>query len=178
MKRILTLSLAAVLLVAAIAGCSGKGGGNAGESDKQLTPEERTELYKTSIENARDAETNEYMSILTSADDDGASMILELLGLKTEDMTAFAVSASMMNVQAYGIAAVMPAAGKEDAVLEGLNGFIDLQKQNFQQYLIDQYDIANNAKLETLEDGTILLVMSEGQDAIFDSIKDAVEAGK
>ncbi len=178
MKRILTLSLAAVLLVAAIAGCSGKGGGNAGESDKPLTPEERTELYKTSIENARDAETNEYMSILTSADDDGASMILELLGLKTEDMTAFAVSASMMNVQAYGIAAVMPAAGKEDAVLEGLNGFIDLQKQNFQQYLIDQYDIANNAKLETLEDGTILLVMSEGQDAILDSIKDAVEAGK
>ena len=114
----------------------------------------------------------------TSADDDGASMILELLGLKTEDMTAFAVSASMMNVQAYGIAAVMPAAGKEDAVLEGLNGFIDLQKQNFQQYLADQYDIANNAKLETLEDGTILLVMCEGQDAIFDSIKDAVEAGK
>ena len=157
MKRILTLSLAAVLLVAAIAGCSGKGGGNAGGSDKQLTPEERTELYKTSIENARDAETNEYMSILTSADDDGASM---------------------MNVQAYGIAAVMPAAGKEDAVLEGLNGFIDLQKQNFQQYLADQYDIANNAKLETLEDGTILLVMCEGQDAIFDSIKDAVEAGK
>ena len=32
----------------------------------------------------------------------------------------------------------------------------------------------NAAKVETLEDGTILLVMSEGQDAIFDSIKDAL----
>lgn len=53
-------------------------------------------------------------------------------------------------------------------------GFVDQQKQNFEQYLADQYDIANAAKVETLEDGTILLVMSEGQDAIFDSIKDAL----
>ena len=52
-----------------------------------------------------------------------------------------------------------------------------LTQQNFEQYLADQYDIANNARLETLEDGTILLVMCDGQDQVFTAIRSAVEAG-
>ena len=39
----------------------------------------------------------------------------------------------------------------------------------------DQYEIASNARLETLEDGTILLVMCEDQDAVFDAIRDTIE---
>ena len=78
-------------------------------------------------------------------------------------------------VSAYGIAAIYPAAGKSDAVLEGLNAFIDRQKQSFEQYLADQYEIAGNARLETLEDGTILLVMCEDQDAVFDAFRDTIE---
>jgi len=41
--------------------------------------------------------------------------------------------------------------------------------------LADQYEVAKNARLETLEDGTLLLVMSEGQDALFDAIRDSIE---
>ena len=67
MTRILSLSLAALMLVAALAGCSGKPSGG---DDKQLTAEERTELYKTAIENARSAEDNEYNPLLTETDDD------------------------------------------------------------------------------------------------------------
>lgn len=171
-KKLLALALAAALLCT-LCGCSSKG-----KDDKQLTAAERTALYKTSIENARDQETNGAVAIITSSDDDMADLIFELLGVKAEDMTAYALSVSPVNVKAYGIAAIFPAAGKDDVVLEGLNGFIDTQKRNFEQYLMDQYDIANNARLETLEDGTILLVMDEGQDALFDSIKDAIEAGK
>ena len=74
-----------------------------------------------------------------------------------------------------GIAAVMPAAGEDEAVLEGLNSFIENQRQSFEQYLADQYEVAKNARLETLEDGTLLLVMSEGQDALFDAIRDSIE---
>ena len=81
----------------------------------------------------------------------------------------------MMNVKAYGIALVRPAQGKEDAVKEALQGFIDTQKSNFETYLADQYEVAKAARLETLSDGTILMVMAEDQDAIFDAIKDAVE---
>ena len=53
---------------------------------------------------------------------------------------------------------------------------MDQQKQNFQQYLIDQYDIANAAKVETLDDGTILLVMCEDQDTVLESIKTSLNA--
>lgn len=167
MKRFFSLILLPILL---LTGCS-----SAPES--QLTAQERTELYRSAIQNARDQDANDAFPIITSADDDTASFLLELMGLSAEDMSAFAISASAMNVKAYGIAAVYPAEGKDEAVKEALRGFVDRQKQNFGQYLADQYDIANNARLETLEDGTILLVMCEGQDEVFTAIRSAIEEG-
>lgn len=167
MKRFFSLILLPILL---LAGCS-----SAPES--QLTAQERTELYRSAIRNARDQDANDAFPIITSAEDDTASFLLELMGLSAEDMSAFAISASAMNVKAYGIAAVYPAEGKDEAVKDALEGFVDRQKQNFEQYLADQYDIANNARLETLEDGTILLVMCEGQDAVFTAIRSAIEEG-
>lgn len=167
MKRFFSLMLLPILL---LAGCS-----SAPES--QLTAQERTELYRSAIQDARDQDANDAFPIITSADDDTASFLLELMGLSAEDMSAFAISASAMNVKAYGIAAVYPAEGKDEEVKDALEGFVDRQKQSFEQYLADQYDIANNARLETLEDGTILLVMCEGQDQVFTAIRSAIEAG-
>ena len=161
MKLQRTLPL--LLLLALLAGCG------TSSQPSALTAEERTQLYQTAIESARDAEMNEAIGILTDTGDDMADVIFELLGVTAADMSAFALSVSPMNIKAYGIAAIYPAAGKSDAVLEGLNAFIDRQKQSFEQYLADQYEIASNARLETLEDGTILLVMCEDQDAVFDA---------
>ena len=84
----------------------------------------------------------------------------------------------MMNVQAYGVAAVYPAEGKDEAVRAGLQGFIDRQKQSFELYLADQYEIASNARLETLSDGTIVLVMCADQDTVFQSMRERIESGK
>ena len=167
MKRFFSLILLPILL---LTGCS-----SAPES--QLTAQERTELYRSAIQSARDQDANDAFPIITSAEDDTASFLLELMGLSAEDMSAFAISASAMNVKAYGIAAVYPAEGKDEAVKEAVEGFVDRQKQSFEQYLADQYDIANNARLETLEDGTILLVMCEGQDEVFTAIRSAIEEG-
>lgn len=172
MKKSMTLSLAALMLVGALAGCAG--GAKPQESETPKTPEEIATAYKTAIESARDQEMNEVMGIITSSDDDMADMILPMVGITDENTTAYAVSISAMNVKAYGIAAIMPAEGKSDEVLEGVKAFVDQQKSNFEFYLADQYDIANAAKVETLDDGTVLLVMSEDQDKIFDSIKDAL----
>ena len=169
MKRIATLSLASLMLIAALAGQKPQ------ESDAPAkTPEAYTEAYQSAIEAARDQEMNEAVPVITSSSNSMADMILPMLGITDDNTTAYAVAVSPMNIKAYGIAAILPAEGKSDEVLEGVQGFVDQQKQNFEQYLADQYDIANAAKVETLEDGTILLVMSEGQDAIFDSIKDAL----
>lgn len=140
------------------------------------TPEELKTLYTESINAARNAEDNEYLPVITSADDQDAAMILPLMGMdKAELATAFAVAASPMNMRAYGVAAVMPAEGKAEDVKAALQAFIDLQKQNFEQYLPDQKEIANAAKLEVLADGTVLMVMCEDQDTVFTAIKTAIE---
>ena len=169
MKKFLSFALSVLLLSALLTGC-GEGGGKGDETP--LAPEERTELYKNAIESARDQEMNEAVPVITSAEDDMADFILPMLGITAENTSSFAVAVSAMNVRAYGIAAVMPAAGEDEAVLEGLNSFIENPRQ---QYLADQYEVAKNARLETLEDGTLLLVMSEGQDALFDAIRDSIE---
>ena len=171
MKRMLSLSLSALLLLSALAGCGSK---DAGTTSR--TPEEATEAYQTAIESARDAGLSEAYPVVTSTEDDMAALVLPLIGVTDENTAAFAVAISPMNVKAYGVAAILPAEGKSEEVLEGVNGFVDQQKQNFQQYLIDQYDIANAAKVETLDDGTILLVMCEDQDTVLESIKTSLNA--
>ena len=173
MKRILTLTLAAALLLSALAGCSG---GGSQESQAVKTPEEYTTAYQAAIEGARDDEMNEAVPVITSTDDQMADLVLPMVGITSDNAAAFAVAVSPMNIRAYGIVAVLPAEGKSEEVQEGLQGFIDQQKQSFEQYLADQYDIANAARLETLDDGTILLVMCEDQDTVFDAIQDALSA--
>lgn len=171
MKKYLTCALALAMTVALLAGCAG-GAETAGK-----TPEELAQLYSAAItENG--GEMVEYNPVFTEVgEEDASGMILEMLGLAQEDMQAFGISASMMNVQAYGIAAVMPAEGRTEAVTEALQGYIDNQKAGFELYLADQYEVASNARLETLEDGTVLMTMCEGQDQVFEAISAAILAG-
>lgn len=167
MKKLLSIALAAAMLFSA-AGCGQK-------SEPELTAEERTQLYSDAITAARGEEENEAFPVLTDAEDPSAPLIMELVGLAAEDAEAFALSVSPMNVNAYGIAVVMPAEGKADAVLAGFQGFVELQQRNFEMYLPDQKVIADAAKVETLSDGTVVMVMCENADAVYESIQKAVE---
>ena len=169
MKKILSLSMAMLMIFTLVTGCSSS------KKPAEKTPEELTELYVTAITNAREADFNEAFPIITGTSED-AQYLFPVLGFEVADTTAAAVSISMMMVHAYGVVAIRPAEGKEETVMNGLQSFIDTQKMNFEMYLADQYDIACAAKLEKLEDGTILMVMSINQDAIFESIKTAVLA--
>ena len=173
MKKMFALAMAAVRALTLLAGCTGgsTGGSNAGTK----TPEELRNLYTDAI-TANGGEMVEYNPVFSEATEENA-MLLEMLGLKEEDMVAFAASVSMMNVKAYGIAAVMTAEGKTEAVREALQGFIDQKQMEFEFYLADQYDVAKNARLETLEDGTVLMVMGEGSDEIFSAIASAIRNG-
>lgn len=169
MKKILSLGLTLALAVSVLAGCTNKGG-----SGSTKTPEQLNELYTTAItENG--GEMAQYNAPFNGTTEEGP-MMLELMGLTAEDVTAYAISTSMMMVHAYGIAAIMPAEGKEETVNNGLKAFIEQKQQAFEMYLPDQYENAKNAKLETLADGTVLMVMTAEQDTVFDAIKAAIEA--
>lgn len=172
MKKIIALSLSVLMSLSLLTAC---GGSNAPSEEPvvEKTPEELTELFVTAITDAREADFNDAFPIVTP-DAEDAQYLYPALGFEPADVSSGAASVSMMMVHAYGIAAIRPAEGKEETVLAGLQGFIDLQQMNFEMYLPDQYDIACNAKLETLEDGTILMVMSPDQDQIFESIKTAI----
>ena len=143
---------------------------------------------------SRNAEMNEYYEIISRDDagytvtegysaemddqfkQDQAAMVLEVMGLTPEDMEDFAVSISMMMTKSYGIALIKPAEGRSEAVETALQNFIQSQQMAQEFYLPDQYEIAKNAKLETLADGTVLMVMTADQDTVFEAIKAAIEA--
>lgn len=171
MKRIVPMLLALTLLLSAC-------GPKEGTQQTAKTPEELAQAYQDAINAARDEEMNGYFPVVTNASESDPTereMTFAMLGFAPEDVTAYGVSLSLMNVNAYAIVAAMPAEGKEDTVKKGLESYVEAQKQSFEFYLEDQYDIASSAKLDKLSDGTYLLVMSEDQDAVFESIKTALE---
>lgn len=135
-----------------------------------------SQLYHQAISQARSPESNEENPILSSTEDEFSEIIFPMFQFSPQTAEGFAISMSSMMVQAYGIAVISPVEGQEEAVKEGLQFFIDTQLQNFQSYLPDQLSIAQEARLETLEDGTILLVMCPDQDQVFQSIADYLEA--
>ena len=104
-----------------------------------------------------------------------SQMIFETLGLTAEDIEAGALSISLINVRAYGMALIKPAEGKEETVLSACQNFVELQQKNFETYLQDQYAIAKNAKCETIN-GYVVMVMGENSDAIYQSISDTLNA--
>ena len=198
LKKITALMLALVLVLGAFAGCSGNKDASPSPDTESTAPEssapesetpessepedsagfdaELSQTYADAITSSRSDEDNEYNGVVSSPDDESAQMLLDVLGLSADDMDAFAVSVSVMNVKAYGIAVVKPAEGKEDTVKNSLQNFIDGQKQSFEHYLVDQYEVASSAKLEVLDDGTVVLVMCEDSDTVFDNIVKALEA--
>lgn len=124
---------------------------------------------------ARSAEDNEGFSMVLSKDDPSAQLISDVTGLKYEDMESFAVSVSPMNVKAYGVAIIKPVAGKEEAVNTALKTFVENQQKSFENYLPDQKEVADAASIETLEDGTIVMVMCEDAAAVQKAIVEGLK---
>ena len=112
MKKIFALGLALTMILSMLAGCS--------KTLPAKTPEELNKLYTDAI-TANGGEMVEYNPAVDGTiEPEMAAMYLEMMGLVPADVTAFSFSTSMMMVHAFGIAAVMPAEGKTDAVKEGL----------------------------------------------------------
>ena len=100
----------------------------------------------------------------------------QVVGFTASDVDEIAMSVSLINIKAYGIVIAKPAEGCADTVKAGLQAFIDNQCASFETYLADQYEIAKNAKLETLDDGTIVMVMCANADTVYDAIVAALAA--
>ena len=185
MKK-LSLTFALVLalgLCALLAGCGSKASSDSG------TPKD----YAKILQEARTDEFNEAYPILSKGDSgfvlEGANaadmadedkermgdMMLELMGLDPADMADYALSVSLMNVKSYGVAIILPAEGRSDAVKTSLQNFIQSQQSAQEFYLPDQYEIAKDARLTQAADGSWVLVMSEDATAVNDAILAALK---
>lgn len=169
LKRMVAAILTVAMLAAMLTGCQKK--------ENQTEPVDPAALavtYTEAITGARSREFNDYFPVVTDNENGVNDYVFTMLGVEETDLAAYAISMSGMNVNAYAVAAIMPAEEKADTVKDGLQAYIENQKQSFEHYLEDQFAIANSAKLETLKDGTILLVMCKGQDAVLKYMKEKI----
>lgn len=189
MKSVTKRFLAALLAVAALfalAGC-----GKSGKADS--APKDYTKI----LHDARPDEDNEYYMIFSPGADgkftaqygysgsyedadqldaEIRNMLFPLLNLNEEDYTDFAASVSGMMVQSYGIAIVKPAEGKQQAVFDAMDAYVQSQMQSMEHYLEDQYQIAAAAHISTAPTGEVILVCCENPEAVMNAIKTALAA--
>lgn len=183
-KRILAALLALGCALLVFTGCGSK---------KDTTPKDYTQI----IHDAREAEDNDYYMIFSPAEDgkftaqygysesyedadqldeEIRNMLLPLLNLEEGDYTDFAASVSGMMVQSYALAIVKPAEGKQQAVSEALDAYVQSQMQSMEHYLEDQYQIAASSHISTAPTGEVILVCCENPEAVMNAIKTALAA--
>ena len=166
MKKTLALVMSVILCLGLLAACG---------SEPSLTGAELAAHYKEAIEAGRtEADNTDRPLSYTGSEEETGSLIWESLGFTEADVDAYAFYLSLMNVQAYCVGLFKPVEGKAEAVVAGLENYIAGQQRGFESYLPDQGVIADNAILETLDDGTVIIVMSDGWDDVYAGITEAL----
>ena len=125
--------------------------------------------FVNAITSARSEQENTDRPIIAKGGDVN-DLYWDTLGFTAADVSDYAFSLSLMNTQAYCVGVFKPVDGKADAVYNGLKAYIDRTIQSFTNYLPDQLVYAENARLEKLADGTVVIVMCENQDTVYDTI--------
>lgn len=173
MKKTISLILSAVLCLGLLAACGAPAAEPTPTPEPQLTGAELAAHYADAITAGRNEQDNADRPIVTDAEELG-SIGWEVLGLTADQLDAFAVSISFINVQAYCVGLFKPVEGQAEAVTTALQTYLDGTEQSFSSYLPDQHEIAQNAILKTLDDGTIMVVMCDGQDTVAEGIEAAL----
>ena len=125
--------------------------------------------FVNAITSARSEQENTDRPIIAKGGDVN-DLYWDTLGFAAADVSDYAFSLSLMNTQAYCVGVFKPVDGKADAVYNGLKAYIDRTIQSFTNYLPDLLVYAENARLEKLADGTVVIVMCENQDTLYDTI--------
>ncbi len=140
-----------------------------GDVNLELTDEQKAQLKLANETFKSQSLSNIEMLFSTFMDSNGKAINPAV------DLNAFAISMSMMNTRAHSVMILKPADGKEDFVYSVVENVVKNTQKSFEQYLQDQYEIAKNAKLEKLADGTIVLVMTESGEEVYNNIMEALK---
>jgi hypothetical protein len=161
-----------ILLAALLAGCGGTAPETGGYGSSAV--------YADVIEAARPAELNEagfYTIVTENSDADLLSRLFyETSPFSQADMLRYAISTPGIITLAYGVAIILPTPENEQAVLDAVNAFVEQNKKAQENYLQDQYEIADSAIVAVAESGEVLLVMCQNAEAVMAAIKTGLAA--
>lgn len=162
MKKWICVLLASLLLVGTLAACG----------SKNIEPSNRDYAEVLTEVQGDTAGPN----IISSVDDPMFETIPSFMGLAAKDMDRFAISVSMINVQAYCLAIILPAEGQAETVIDALKAFQSQMEKSFENYTPDQYAIAKAAIIKQLPSGEILFAMSEDAPDMISRMEKALAA--
>lgn len=150
MKRLVTLFLAAALLLSAAACGSG--------SKEPAAPALKEGV---TLQGLMDSISEEYGFAMPAPLDE---MILsDLLDIDMDNVEEYAGYITMVNVSSDNLIAIKAKEGKAEEIQKKLEARKEFQEKSFQQYLQDQYDKAKAGKVFTIGD-YVFLVMVAGED--------------
>jgi hypothetical protein len=164
------LLLGIAMVFAMMAGCAGGGETRRGSAAG----------YAQVIRDARTPEMNDVAlyDIVTGPGDKQYDMYFDpSFGFVEADMEKYAVSLGTIITIAYGIAIILPAEGREQAVLDQANGYVEQQRKAQENYLPNQYEIAKAAIVKTVDTGEVVMVMTEEAETVMAKIEAALKAG-
>ena len=160
MKRILALSLSAVLLLALLASC---GGGN----DNADVTINLNDLWSK-------IEALGEMPMLGDTPED---ILADGYGIDPADLEGYISKSPMMNVQSTEFFIAKVKDGKMDAVKNAILARKDAVASTFEHYLVDQYDLVQNYKL-TVSGNYIFFGISEYAEQAEKLFNDAIAEAK
>lgn len=159
MKRIISLLLAAVLLVSAAA-CGSK------------EPPAPALKEGVTLQSMVDSITETYGFTMPAPLDD--TIMKDLLGIDPADVEEYAGYITMVNVSSHNLIAVKAKEGKAETVQKKLEERKAFEVQSFEQYLQDQYDLAQAGKVFTVGDYCFLVMLGRPEEDAAGEI-DAIE---
>ena len=143
------------------------------KEDENKDDESKNELSQIISDN-RDKDYNDSVDIVDSIDDQEAEITFTMLGIDEKDLDEYAISLSPVNIKAYCVAIVKPAQGKKDVIKEAFETYKSSQEDVFEQYLQDQYKIAQEAVLTEVGD-YIVFAMCEDSSTFRDNVVKALK---
>ncbi len=98
-------------------------------------------------------------------------MTMESASFDLENCESYAFSVAGTIVNAYGVGIFYPTEGNEESVQQSLENFAAQKQKDFENYLPDQYEIAQNAMISTTSDGAIILVIANDAQDVMSAIE-------
>lgn len=168
MKKVISMCLASLLLIALFTGCSNEE--SSSSSSMSSLSSQSSSLVDSSLPSNSEPESELY-DIIDKVnekfplsfpdhvvDDTTLNDVYYLDDTLVED---YAISYAQVNVKAEDIAIVKAKEGKTDEVKKMLEKRLEDVKADFESYLPEQYEIAQRGKVFTYEDYVVLVIADD-----------------